>query len=328
METITFGNRHRTLLPPGTGAACWLALSPWLGTLLALILACWCGPHHGMAGCVLLMVGGRSGASRRSLRREGGARSREERYGRRRERLEERRSHSQKMAATGQVAARVAHDINNLLTVIQGHAGLLLARSEGEGADADSLRQVVAATGRAAELTRALLALNRKRDHAPRPTDLNESVGAVQKMLGRVIGETIRVRAELSPGRLMICADPGQIEQVLLNLALNARDAMPNGGTLAFSTEVIDLDQTYAQAYWYGKPGKGRYALLQVTDTGHGMDQQTRQRMFEPYFTTKEGKGTGLGLATVFDTVKRHKGHLSVYSEPGHGTTFHIFLPL
>jgi PAS domain S-box-containing protein len=244
-----------------------------------------------------------------------------------RKRLEEQLRQSQKMEAVGLLAGGIAHDFNNLLQAIMGYGHLLQMKMMED----DSLRldvdKVLAATEKAAGLTRSLLAFSRKQVMSFHPANLNEILANVEKFLTRVIGEEIRICTEFKEETLNINADIGQIEQVIMNLATNARDAMPHGGVLTIATGSTEMDEKFVSAHGYGDPG--RYALISVTDTGAGMDAATIRRIFEPFFTTKEmGRGTGLGLAIVYGIVKQHNGHITVYSEPGMGTTFRIYLPL
>jgi signal transduction histidine kinase len=241
------------------------------------------------------------------------------------EKSEEQLRHAQRMEAMGQLAGGVAHDFNNLLTVINGAAEMLL-RTHGDDRAAKSLNQIRRAGDRAAGLTRQLLAFSRRQVMNTRVLDLNEVVADLDKMLRRLIGEHIDLVTKIDPELGRVKADPGQIEQVILNLVVNARDAMQNGGCLTVETANVMIDQAYARKRELMRPGP--HVMIAVSDTGHGMDAETLTHIFEPFFTTKEiGKGTGLGLATVYGIIKQTGGSVSVYSEPGHGTTFKVFLP-
>src|SRR5208283_768539 len=187
--------------------------------------------------------------------------------------------------------------------------------------------EVLLGARRAAELTHGLLAFSRKQTICLKQVDLNEIVRKIDKMLGRILGEDIALNTMVANRDLPVLVYESQIEQVLMNLATNARDAMPEGGSLVIQTEEINIDKGYSEAHFFESPGK--YAVLTVSDTGIGMDLKTRENIFEPFFTTKEvGKGTGLGLSMVYGTIKQHNGNINVYSEPGEGTTFKIYLPL
>ena len=241
--------------------------------------------------------------------------------------LEDQLRHAQKMEAVGQLSGGIAHDFNNILQAIIGYSSVLKMKMKEDDPNRYIIQRILESGERAANLTQSLLAFSRKQILSLKTADTNQIIRKVGGLLQRVISEDIEFKTVLSDKGLNVLADAGQIEQVLINLATNARDAMPDGGNLIISTELAKMDKSFVSAHGYGKPG--RYALISVSDTGIGMDEETRLRIFEPFFTTKEvGKGTGLGLSIVYGIVKQHDGYINVYSEPGKGATFKIYLPV
>ena len=235
-------------------------------------------------------------------------------------------SQAQKMEAIGQLAGGIAHDFNNLLTVIIGRSEILRSRLEGDAALGRHVELLRQTAYRAADLTRQLLAFSRKQILQPRALDLNALVTGIEKMLRRLIGEHIGFTTVLAPDLGAVRADPGQLEQVIMNLVVNARDAMPQGGRVTIETANVELDSAFVRSHPGSRPGS--YVMLAVSDTGAGMDQATQMRLFEPFFTTKgPGRGTGLGLATVYGIVKQSDGYITVESAPGRGARFGIYLP-
>jgi PAS domain S-box-containing protein len=244
-----------------------------------------------------------------------------------RKKLEEQLRQSQKMECLGSLAGGIAHDFNNILTAIIGYGNLLQMKMQSADPLKHNVEQILASANRAANLTQGLLAYSRKQVLNPQPVDLNEVIRKVDRLLIRLIGEDVELKTLLADGEISVLADASQIEQVLMNLATNARDAMLQGGYLFIETELVEMDEDTAKAHDFQSPGT--YALLAVTDSGTGIDDKTRERIFEPFFTTKEsGKGTGLGLAMVYGIIKQHEGSIHVYSEEGRGTTFKIYLPV
>jgi len=245
---------------------------------------------------------------------------------RERKRVEMQLLQSQRMEAVGRLAGGVAHDFNNLLTVINGYSGLLLGKLKSGDPSWDSIEEILKAGKRAAALTQQLLAFSRKQVLQPHVLDFNRVVGGMQPMLARLVGEDVDLHVKLHPEALPICADPHQLEQVVMNLAANSRDAMPQGGKLMIETGVVEWGESHVQ--FAPEARMGSYVILTVSDTGVGIDEETRRHIFEPFFTTKEvGKGTGLGLSMIQGIVEQSGGYLEVCGEPGAGTTFRIFLP-
>ena len=241
--------------------------------------------------------------------------------------LETQLRQSQKMESVGQLAAGVAHDINNILTVIQGHAGLLLNITPPDSGSVRSLKQISAASERAARFVRQLLTFSRKQIFRSKILDLNTVLQNLQNMLPQMLGEDIALATRFQPNLPHIEADAGMIEQIVLNLAVNARDAMPKGGKLLIATSAVEIGATHVRQHPEARTGW--FVCLTVTDTGCGMDHKVLQRLFEPFFTTKDvGKGTGLGLATIYGMVKQHQGWIEVQSEIGTGSTFKVYLPV
>jgi len=240
--------------------------------------------------------------------------------------LEDQLRQSQKMEAIGRLAGGIAHDFNNLLTAIIGYSQLLLCRIPDDDPMRLEVEEIEKAGKRAASLTSQLLSFSRKQVLQPEVLDLRTVISELAKMLARVIGEDIDLINLPAAESACVKADPGQIEQIIMNLAVNARDAMPRGGRLTIQTSVVDLDGRFADRDLLTAPGP--YVVLSVSDSGFGMDKETQAHIFEPFFTTKPaGKGTGLGLSTVYGIVKQSGGDIWVYSEPGHGTTFKVYLP-
>jgi len=241
-------------------------------------------------------------------------------------RLEAQLMQAQRMESIGRLAGGIAHDFNNLLTAILGNTTLVMQKLPPEEREHERLAVVMKAAQSAAELTRQLLAFSRKQIIEPRLLDPAAEIGKMRGLLARLIGEDVELVINAEPGRAVIKADPGQLEQILFNLIVNARDAMPDGGRLSLDVSGSVLDENYAATHPYCVPGE--HVMISVSDTGQGMSPEVQQHLFEPFFTTKpKGKGTGLGLATVYGAVKQNGGAIEVYSEVGLGTTFKIYFP-
>ena len=240
--------------------------------------------------------------------------------------LQEQLIQAQKMEAVGTLSGGIAHDFNNLLQVTLGYSELLLAEKREDDPEYADLSKILQSARSGAELVQRLLTFSRKVEPKPIPLNLNRRILQVEKLLGRTIPKMIDIQLDLSDDLADINADPTQMEQVLMNLAVNARDAMPDGGKLTLGTRNVTLDEEYCKVHVEAKPGQ--YVLLAVSDTGHGMDKATIDHIFEPFYTTKElGRGTGLGLAMVYGIVKQHGGFINCYSEVEHGTTFNVYFP-
>jgi two-component system, cell cycle sensor histidine kinase and response regulator CckA len=241
-------------------------------------------------------------------------------------RLESQLRQAQKMEAVGTLAGGIAHDFNNMLTVISGYGSLLKMAVENTSPLRSYIDPILASSEKAAHLTRSLLAFSRLGPVSLTPLDINKEIKATEKLLKRLLTEDVELTTTLASEDIIVMADPTQMEQILFNLATNARDAMQRGGKLFIQTRLVELDDEFLKTHGYGGPGM--YALLSISDTGCGMDAATQERIFDPFFTTKEvGKGTGLGLSTVYGIVKQHNGYITVYSEPGGGTSFYLYLP-
>jgi two-component system, cell cycle sensor histidine kinase and response regulator CckA len=243
-----------------------------------------------------------------------------------RKQLEEQLVHALKMEAVGRLAGGVAHDFNNMLTVISGYSRMILEELREDDPLRDYAQEIGTAAERAGAITKQLLAFSRRQLLEPRVIGVNAVILQIENMLRRLLGEDIQLTLDLAPNVANIKADPNHLEQGIVNLAVNARDAMPSGGHIFLQTASVHLDETYVRTHLGVQPGD--FVMIAMTDTGHGMDAETRKRIFEPFFTTKErGKGTGLGLASVYGMVKQGGGDIWVYSEPGKGTTFKLYFP-
>ncbi len=241
--------------------------------------------------------------------------------------LETQLRQSQKMESIGTLAGGIAHDFNNILTSLMGYASLIQVRMDKGDPMQAYVDQILSASRKAADLTGSLLTFSRKQPVSLIPLDINETIKVTKKLLKRLLTEDIELHTSLAKDETIVLADRSQIDQILFNLITNARDAMPKGGEISLETSITHMDEGFVSVHGFGRPG--RYLLLSVSDTGMGMDESTLEKIFDPFFTTKEtGKGTGLGLATVYGIVKQHNGYITAYSELGHGTVFRIYLPV
>ncbi|MEW6067253.1 MAG: ATP-binding protein [Nitrospirota bacterium] len=244
-----------------------------------------------------------------------------------RKKLEAQLLQAQKMEAMGTLAGGIAHDFNNILTAIISYGNILLMKMKRDEPLRNYIERILNSSEKATSLVQSLLAFSRKQITILKPLDVNAVIKNIESLLSRIIGEDITLRISLAVGDLTAMADSSQMEQILMNLATNARDAMPEGGIFEIGTEVVEINREFTIAHGFGSPGK--YALISVSDTGTGIDEKTKEKIFDPFFTTKEvGKGTGLGLAIVYGIIKQHNGYINCYSEQGRGTTFKIYLPL
>lgn len=240
---------------------------------------------------------------------------------------EEQLIQSQKMEAAALLANGIAHDFNNLLTPIVGFSGLVASKLDTNHSLYPYVEHIHLSAEKAKELVKRLLAFSKKDTAEFEPLYLDDLLKDFGEFIHLVLGENIKMITELNAGRTQIFADKNLIEQVLMNLVTNAKDAMPEGGILKIATSLIKIDETFVNIHGYGKPG--RYVLLSISDTGHGMDEEVKQRIFEPFFTTKEvNKGTGLGLSVVYNIVQQHNGYINVHSELQKGTTFELYFPV
>lgn len=244
-----------------------------------------------------------------------------------RKKLEERLRQVRKMEAVGRMAGGIAHDFNNILTAILGCGSLLQMKMDSHDPLLKYVEEILSASQKAADLTRTMLLFSRKQPLSSRPMNINEIISKSERLLKRLVTEDIVIKTVFTEEQPVIMCDDTRIDQVLFNLVSNARDAMPGGGVILIETTVAELDDEFIRMHGYAKPGS--YAVVSISDTGKGMDEATQQRIFDPFFTTKEeGKGTGLGLSNVYGIVQQHDGFITVYSEPGTGTTFRLFFPL
>jgi len=240
--------------------------------------------------------------------------------------LESQLRQAQKTEAIGTLAGGIAHDFNNILTALMGYASIMQMKMDESNPLRPYTDQIISASEKAADLTRSLLTFSRRQPVILAPLEINSTIKATKKLLKRLLTEDIEMRTSLTKDDAVVMADRSQMDQILFNLVTNARDAMPKGGTLAIETDIADIGIVFIRVHGFGEPG--RYVRISISDTGTGIDEAIREKIFDPFFTTKEiGKGTGLGLATVYGIIKQHGGYITVESEPGHGTTFRIYLP-